>query len=69
MEIKDHEGINMQEQFLTLKKSKNRAICEADQQEDAVIDLRDFYPSGMEEDEHYKNAFVLKHRKADQKQE
>jgi len=26
VQIKDKEGINMQDQFLTLKKSKNRAI-------------------------------------------
>lgn len=34
----------MQDQFLTLKKAKNKAIGEADQQHDAVIDLRYFYP-------------------------
>lgn len=53
----------MEDQFLTLKKSKNRALREADKQEDSIIDLRDFYPSTMEEDEHYKNSFVLKHKK------
>lgn len=37
----------MQEQFLGLKKSKNRALGEADAQQDTTIDLRDFYPSGI----------------------
>jgi len=52
VQIKDKEGINMQDQFLTLKKSKNRAIGEADQQEDLVIDLRDFYHCTEDEDQH-----------------
>lgn len=34
----------MHDQFLTLKKSKNQAIGQADKQEDTVIDMRDFYP-------------------------
>lgn len=57
----------MHDQFLTLKKSKNQAIGQADRQEDAVIDVRDFYPSHTEEDDHYHNAFVLKHYKNDEK--
>lgn len=57
----------MHDQFLTLKKSKNQAIGEADKQENAVIDLRDFYPARCEEDEHYHNAFVLKHHKSEGK--
>ena len=52
----------MQDQFLTLKKSKNQALGEADKQQDTVIDVRDFYPSTIEEDQHYHEAFVLKHK-------
>jgi hypothetical protein len=33
-----------------LKKAKNRALGEADKQEDGYIDLRNFFPSGLEED-------------------
>lgn len=40
----------MEGQFLTMKKSKNKALCEADQQHDTVLDMRDFYPSGMDEE-------------------
>lgn len=56
----------MHDQFLTLKKSKNQAIGEADRQEDTVIDVRDFYPH-KEEDDHYHDAFVLKHHKSEDK--
>lgn len=34
----------MHDQFLSLKKSRNQAIGETDQQQDEVIDVRDFYP-------------------------
>ena len=30
--IKDNEGVNMEDQFLNLKKCKNKALGEADQQ-------------------------------------
>jgi hypothetical protein len=40
----------MEDQFLGLKKSKNRTLAEADQQEDQLFDIRDFYPSGLDED-------------------
>ena len=56
----------MEDQFLALKKSKNRALGQADTQEDMVIDLRDFYPSGLEEDEHFHQAFILRHKKSEQ---
>ena len=46
-----------------MKKAKIRALGEADMQEDTVIDVRNFYPSGLEEDEHFKQAFVVKHKK------
>lgn len=63
IEIKDNEGIDMENEFLTLKKAKNRALGEPDVQEDTIIDMRVFFPSSMEEDEHFKESFVLKHRK------
>ena len=37
----------MHDQFLGLKKLKNRVLGETDAQQDTIIDLRDFYPSGM----------------------
>lgn len=33
----------MECQYLALKKSKNRTLGEADQQEDQYFDVRDFY--------------------------
>lgn len=62
IEIKDKEGINMHDQFLSLKKSRNQAIGETDQQQDEVIDVRDFYSCSTEEEDHYHEAFVLKHK-------
>lgn len=50
----------MYDQFITLKKSKNRAIGQSDQQEDVTIDLRYFYPCEEDEDQHYRNCLVLK---------
>lgn len=52
----------MQDQFLTLKKSKNQALGEADKQNDTIIDLRDFYASSFEEEDHFHESFVLKHK-------
>lgn len=40
----------MYDQLLSLKKSRNAAIGEADQQQDTVIDVRDFYPTTMDEE-------------------
>ncbi len=48
--IKDKEGVDMENQFLSLKKSKNRILGEADQQEDQIFDIRDFYNCGLDED-------------------
>jgi hypothetical protein len=48
--LKDKEGINMHDQFLTLKKSKNQAIGEADKQQDTILDVRDFYNSHVDEE-------------------
>jgi hypothetical protein len=42
----------MENQYLSLKKSKNRILAEADQQEDQLFDIRDFYNCGLDEDEH-----------------
>lgn len=53
----------MENEFLTLKKAKNRALGDPDVQEDTIIDMRVFFPSSMEEDEHFKESFILKHRK------
>jgi hypothetical protein len=50
----------MQDQFLTLKKSKNRAIGESDKQEDAIIDMRCFYQCEEDEDQHFRDALVIK---------
>jgi hypothetical protein len=38
----------VENQFLSLKKSKNRTLGEADQQEDQLFDIRDFYHSGLD---------------------
>jgi hypothetical protein len=43
MPIKDKEGVDMEDQFLGLKKSKNRVLGEADQQHDGLLDIRYFY--------------------------
>ena len=40
----------MENQFLGLKKSKNRTLAEADQQLDQIFDIRDFYNCGFDED-------------------
>lgn len=40
----------MENQFLGLKKSKNRTLGEADQQEDRIFDVRDFFNCGLDED-------------------
>ncbi len=42
----------MESQYLSLKKSKNRILAEADQQLDQLLDIRDFYNCGLDEDEH-----------------
>jgi hypothetical protein len=42
----------MESQYLSLKKSKNRILAEADQQLDQLFDIRDFYNCGLDEDEH-----------------
>lgn len=63
--IKDKEGINMQDQFLNLKKCKNKALGEADTQHDEILDPRIFYECAEDEDEHFEQAFILKHRKDD----
>ena len=52
----------MHDQFLTLKKSKNQAIGEADKQQDTIIDVRDFYNSHVDEEQHYHTSFILKHK-------
>jgi hypothetical protein len=38
----------MEDQFLGLKKSKNKILVEADQQEDQLFDVRDFYNCGLD---------------------
>jgi len=38
----------MEDQFLALKKSKNKILVEADQQEDQPFDVRDFYNCGLD---------------------
>lgn len=43
----------MEDQFLNLKKCKNKALGEADQQEDAILDPRVFYECEMDEDDHF----------------
>jgi hypothetical protein len=50
----------MQDQFLTLKKSKNRAIGESDKQEDAIIDMRGFYHCEEDEDQHFRDVILIK---------
>ena len=50
----------MEDQFLALKKSKNKILVEADQQEDKLFDIRDFYLSGLDEDEHLEKILSLK---------
>jgi hypothetical protein len=55
----------MEDQFLNLKKCKNKALGEADQQNDIILDPRIFYESKQDEDEHFEEAFILKHRKDD----
>ncbi len=52
----------MHDQFLTLKKSKNQAIGEADKQQDTILDVRDFYNSHVDEEQHYHTSFILKHK-------
>lgn len=66
--IKDNEGVEMEDQFLNLKKCKNKALGEADQQEDAILDPRVFYECEMDEDDHFEQAFILKHRREDRPQ-
>ena len=63
--IKDKEGVDMEDQFLNLKKCKNKALGEADTQEDAILDPRIFYECAEDEDEHFEEAFILKHRNQD----
>lgn len=46
--IKDKEGIDMEDQFLNLKKCKNKALGEADQQLDVLIDPRVFYEAQID---------------------
>jgi hypothetical protein len=53
----------MEDQFLNLKKCKNKALGEADQQIDTILDPRVFYDCEVDEDDHFENAFILKHRK------
>lgn len=53
----------MQDQFLNLKKCKNKALGEADQQVDGLLDPIVFYDSNIDEQEHFEEAFILKHRK------
>lgn len=38
----------MENQYLSLKKSKNRIVGEADKQEDQLFDIRDFYNCGLD---------------------
>ena len=51
--IKDNEGIDMEDQFLNLKKCKNKALGEADQQIDILLDPRVFYDCDVDEDDHF----------------
>lgn len=60
--LKDKEGIDMEDQFLNLKKCKNKVLGEADQQIDVLLDPRIFYDFTLDEDEHFEEAFILKHR-------
>lgn len=55
----------MEDQFLNLKKCKNKALGEADQQSDLLLDPRLFYDCNIDEDEHFEEAFILKHRKSE----
>ena len=68
MVIKDKEGVDMEDQFLNLKKCKNKALGEADQQIDELLDPRVFYENAQDEDDHFEDAFVLKHKKEDRPQ-
>lgn len=51
----------MEDQFLNMKKCKIRALGEADQQSDTLLDIRIFFETDMDEDEHFQQAFILKH--------
>lgn len=55
----------MEDQFLNLKKCKNKVLGEADQQIDILLDPRIFYDYTLDEDEHFEEAFILKHRSSD----
>ena len=55
----------MEDQFLNLKKCKNKALGEADTQVDAILDPRIFYDCAVDEDQHFEEAFILKHRNQD----
>ena len=50
VEIKDKEGVSMDDQFLSLKKTKNRALADADHQIDELLDVREFFDCGLDED-------------------
>jgi hypothetical protein len=50
----------MENQFLSLKKSKNKILGEADQQLDQLFDIRDFYNCELDEDEHLEKVFSKK---------
>ena len=60
--IKDKEGVDMEDQFLNLKKCKNKALGEADQQTDVQLDVRTFYECHLDDEQHFEDAFILKHR-------
>jgi hypothetical protein len=48
--IKDKEGVDMEDQFLNLKKCKNKALGEADQQIDVLLDPRVFFESQIDDE-------------------
>jgi hypothetical protein len=48
--IKDKEGADMEDQFLNLKKCKNKALGEADQQIDELLDPRVFFESQIDDE-------------------
>lgn len=50
----------MDGQFLSLKKTKNRALADADQQIDELLDVREFFDCGLDEDEHFEETFDIK---------
>ncbi|CAM5998982.1 unnamed protein product [Sphagnum balticum] len=53
----------MEDQFLNLKKCKNKALAEADQQTDSFLDPRTFYAVNIDDEEHLELAFTLRQQR------